>query len=112
MPTEKQNPVLDALWESVVQRWDEASVHESLLLACSEENDLAFAAMRYRRIKDDGPTEQREFAEAQLEKITGLAYAQITSMKRPRKDHRRVVTIIAALVSVFLAGACIYMISL
>ena len=106
----EEDPLLIALWESVESRWDDLEVHASLLNAASEKNNLAFAAAAYRQVKDHGPKEHRDFAEQQLEKITALAFAQIAALKRPPKDHRRILTIIGAIVSILLVSACLYLI--
>ncbi len=112
MSSEAPSPVLDALWEKVEQRWDEPNVHESFLVACAEEDDLAFGARKYREQKD-GPIETRhEFAQAQLDKITTMALSRMSSLRTPPEKNKRAITILAAVVSGGLILACIYLLTL
>lgn len=112
MTSFKSSPVVTALWESVEQRWSEPAVHEAFLQGCIEENDLAFAARMYREQKEGAASHRHELAEAQLTKITGMAFAHMAAHRTPPKESKRAVTILAALVSGALMLACIYLLSL
>lgn len=108
--TETEDLALTALWERVLARFDEQSTHDAFLAACDEKRNLAFSAARYRKIKDDGDEARTARAEEQLQKITALAFAQMESARTPPKDHKRAITVIAAMVSFILVGFCVYLI--
>lgn len=112
MSSQTPSPVLEALWEAVEKKWDDASVHESFLSACAEENDLAFCARMYREQRE-GPLEERhEVAKQNLERITGMAISQMSAHRTVPEKNKRSITILAALVSGGLILACIYLLTL
>jgi len=55
---------------------------------------------------------RHEQAQAQLDKITGLALAQMSAHRTPPEKNKRAITILAALVSSGLILACIYLLTL
>ena len=112
MTSQDPPTVLTALWESVETKWDEPHVHGAFLEACAAENQLAFAARKYREQKDgDNPT-RRSVAKRQLEKITTMAVAQMAALKTPPRESKRALTIVAAVISGGLILACAYLMTL
>lgn len=109
---EAEDLALAALWEQVLERFDEQSTHDAFLAACDEKRNLALAATRYRKIKDEGEEERAARADRQLEKITGLALSQMEAARTPPKNHKRLITLIAAVVSFALVGFCVYLIGM
>lgn len=112
MTSLESSPVVTALWETVDARWDEFTVHEAFLHACAEENDLAFAARKYREQKESSNGARHARAEAQLSQITVMALAQMAARKTVPKENKKTLTIVAALVSGALLLACVYLLSL
>jgi hypothetical protein len=104
--------VAGALWEQVLADWENDTVHEAFLQACEEQTNLAYAAGRYREVKEEADGDRHERCDAQLERITGLAMAQMATLKSEPKSHRKAILILAAIVSISLTAACIYMIQL
>jgi hypothetical protein len=107
-----EDRALVALWEQVLERFDQESTHGAFLAACDEKKNLAFAATRYRKVKDEGDEAKTLEADRQLEKITALAFSQMETFRTAPKEHRRVITIIAAIVSFVLVGFCVYLIGM
>ena len=112
MTSPKSSPVTLALWEVVEQKWEDSAVHESFLNACAEENDLAYAARKYREQRDGADSMRHELAQQQLEKITSMAFAQMAIQKTPPSEKKTTITIVAALVSGALLMACLYLLTL
>jgi hypothetical protein len=112
MTSLKSSPVAQALFEAVDQNWGDAHVHESFLAACAEENDLAFAAAKYREQRDGCDATRHQFAEQQLAKITGMAFAQMVAHKTPPTENKKSLMIVAAVVSGALILACLYLLTL
>lgn len=103
---------LEALWERVEARFDDEAVHQAFLSACEEKRNLAFAAVRYRSVKDAEPGERADQAARILDKIAGLAIAQLESTRTSAPNTKRTLTIVAAVVSFGLIGFCVYLIGL
>lgn len=112
MTSPKPSPVTQALFETVEQRWDDSAVHESFLNACAEENDLAYAARKYREQRDSSNEARHERAEQQLAKITSMAFCQLAAHKTQPSDSKKIFTLLAALVSGGLILACVYLLTL
>lgn len=112
MTSSKSSLVTLALWEAVEQKWEDPSVHDSFLNACAEENDLAYAARKYREQKDGPDGARHELAQRQLEKITSMAFAQMATQKTQPSENKKTITIVAALVSGALLIACLYLLTL
>ena len=112
MTTRVSSSVSRALWETVEAKWDDPAVHEAFLQACSEEGLLAFAAQKYREQRDGENSSRRELSESQLQIVTALALAQLATVKSHPPEHRRVITVISAMVSLALIVACAYLLTL
>lgn len=112
MTPPESSPVAIALWETVEARWEEPAVHEAFLQGCAEENDLAFAARKYREQKEGPDTARHAQAEARLSQITAMAFAQMAARRTVPKDNKKILTLIAAIVSGALILACVYLLSL
>ncbi len=112
MTSPEPSPVLSALWESLDEKWNDERIHESFLTACAEENNLAFAAKKYREQKDGDDASRHQLACQKLEAVTALALARMSTLKTPPKKSKKGVTIFAAFVSGGLILACIYLLTL
>lgn len=112
MTSHNSSMIAAALFERVDECWDDDAVHDSFLSACAQENDLAFAARKYREQRDGSDEARHERAKQQLEKITGLAFAQMAAQKTPPTENKKTLTILAALVSGALILACVYLLTL
>lgn len=112
MTSPKSSPVTAALFERVEMMWDDSTVHDAFLAACAEENDLAYAARKYREQKE-GPDEARhERAQEQLAKITNMAFSQMAAQKTRPGESKKSLLLVAALVSGGLILACVYLLTL
>lgn len=108
----EQEAGLAALWEHAKENWQQPSAHDAFVEACSEQKNLAFAARLYRLEIESGDDADKAVTARQLEKITALAFAQIESARTPVKDHKRVITIVAVVVSLSLIVGCAYLVNL
>jgi len=90
----QEDPILEALWESVLKRWDERSPHDAFLSACHEREMLGHAASRYRAVAEGreataGDAQQaearREQARKRLGAITMLAMQAMEATRQPAK---------------------------
>jgi hypothetical protein len=46
---------LDALWNQVLQAWDDPKAHDRFLQACHERSRLGYAAAKYRLLAEEAP---------------------------------------------------------
>lgn len=102
---------LIALWDHALLHWNEEAAHRALLEAADSQNDLAFVAKRYRALLDEGSLPHLEVAEAQLNKITTLAFSRLEASRSEAPQTRRFVTFFALLVSILLISASVYMVT-
>jgi hypothetical protein len=94
------DPVLEALWKNVLDRWDEDAAHGAFLEHCRLEQRLDEAATRYRGMAGDRT--RAAIAEKRLKAVTLLALAQLeTARSSPRVAAGRsvVMLLIAALLA-------------
>jgi hypothetical protein len=103
---------LFSLWAHVEEHFEDERAHGAFLAACDEAKDLSFAARLYRSRKESGSGEHALIAQKQLDKITGLAFAQLEAARTYPAPKNRTVLIVAAVVSVSLIGACVYLIGM
>lgn len=99
---------LEAMWENVAAKWDDENAHAAFLEIAAAENNLAFAAARYREVKEVGEPSRARLAEVQLSRLTALAFAQLDASHSPAPQPKKVITLVAFVVSVTLLGACVY----
>jgi|SRR6187431_566844 len=71
----------EALWKSVLDRWEEERVHGAFLEYCQTTDQLAEAAARYRGMKGD--RDRSLVAEKRLSAIAVVALAKLHATRRP-----------------------------
>lgn len=96
------------MWENVEAKWDDEQAHAAFLEVAATENNLAFAAARYREVKERDEATRGDFSELQLKKLTAIAFAQLDASHSPRPEPKKTVTLIAFVVCTILLGACLY----
>ena len=96
---------LDALWDVVLTDWDSESAHRAFVDAALLLDALPLAARRYRLARSDDAKAAR--AERQLQVITAHALARLDASRSPTPDYKRVVTWIAAAISVVFVSCAI-----
>ena len=87
----------EALWKSVLDRWDEERAHRAFLAYCQTTDQLAEAAARYRGMKGD--RDRSGVAQQRLNSIAVIALAQLeatrTRLPRPGRSLAVVATVFA-----------------
>jgi hypothetical protein len=71
----------EALWKSVLDRWDDERVHGAFLDYCQISDQLAEAAARYRGMKGD--RDRSAVAEKRLAGIAVVALAKLHATRSP-----------------------------
>lgn len=101
----------EALWKSVLDRWDEERAHGAFLEYCQVNGQLAEAAARYRGMKGD--RDRSALAEKRLAGITVVALAKLHATRTPAAPRgRRVGTLILAVCfGLAAAGLLAYLLS-
>ncbi|MDP9002257.1 MAG: hypothetical protein M3O46_19360 [Myxococcota bacterium] len=79
---ESQDPVLDALWMRVLERWDDEHLHAALLELALGTQALPEIAGRYRALVDD--PEKGEVAKKKVDAIVIAATQMLMSMRTPK----------------------------
>lgn len=88
-----EDPILEALWKRVLERWDERSPHDAFLSACHERELLGEAAARYRAVAEgrEVPSGDEQLAEARREQarkrlgaVSLLAMQSLEATRQPR----------------------------
>jgi len=85
--TRAADPVLDALWKRVLDRWEDESAHSCFLDYCQQQNCLVEAAVRYRGMSAD--RDRHESAEKKLKAVTLLAMSQLEATRSEPPDAAR-----------------------
>jgi hypothetical protein len=76
------DPTLEALWKSVLDRWDNDAAHGEFLRHCQSTHHLAEAATRYAGMSGD--RERGEAARKRLEAVTVLATSSLLATRTER----------------------------
>lgn len=99
---------LEREWARVLAAWDDADAHKRFLVFAESTGRLAFAGKRYRDAKEKEPG-RGAIAEQQIDRILGLAMAQMRAIEKsePPRGRRRVEWI-AFGVSAALIAAVLY----
>ena len=84
----------EALWKSVLDRWDDDRTHGAFLDYCGASEQLAEAAARYRGRKGD--RYRSEVAEKRLAGIAIVALAKLEATRSPAPRPRSVGNLILA----------------
>lgn len=77
-----KDPVLDALWQRVLETWDENAAHAGILEHATRAQRLPDLAGRYRALAD--APDKAAVAKKQLDAIVVAATLMLTSMKTPK----------------------------
>lgn len=95
----------EALWNSVLEGFDQERRHQAFLAYCRETGALPNAARRYREVQEDedATEERRATADKQLKAITVMALAQFQST--PRTDPASAKKILRLVAALLLAGS-------
>jgi hypothetical protein len=95
----------EALWKSVLDRWQDDRAHGAFLEYCGTSDQLAEAASRYRGMKGD--RDRSEVAEKRLKGIAILALTKLEATRSPAPPTPRSVGALLLLVTFGLAAACL-----
>lgn len=82
------DPVLEALWKNVTDRWDDDRAHQAFVEHCQGTDQLVEAAVRYRGMKGDrerGPAADRRLQGVALVAMAKLEAAHTAARPRPRR---------------------------
>src|SRR3954469_19609952 len=101
----------EALWKSVLDRWDDERVHGAFLEYCQASDLLAEAAARYRGMKGD--RDRSTVAERRLAGIAIVALAKLHATRSPvtRPGRRLGGLILAGCFGLAAAGLLAYLLS-
>jgi hypothetical protein len=77
------DPVLEALWKNVVDRWDDDAAHRAFIEHCERSEKLAEAAARYRGMSGD--RQRGEQAQKRLGAIAAVAMAKLETLRTREK---------------------------
>jgi hypothetical protein len=102
---------LEALWKSVLDRWDDDRTHGAFLEYCQATDQLAEAAARYRGMKGD--RDRSTVAEKRLAGIAIVALAKLHATRSPmaRPGRRIGGLILAACFGLAAAGLLAYLLA-
>lgn len=94
-----------ALWQNLLEAFEEERRHQAFLAYCRETHALDHAARRYRQhaASEDVSAEHRAIAEQKLKAITVLAIAQFSSI--PRTDPVAAPKLLRLLAALLLAAS-------
>jgi len=101
----------EALWKSVLDRWDDERTHGAFLEYCRTTDQLAEAAARYRGMKGD--RDRSAVAEKRLAGIAIVALAKLHSTRSPatRPGRSAFGLILAATFGLAAVGLLAYLIA-
>jgi hypothetical protein len=101
----------EALWKSVLDRWDEERAHGAFLEYCQATEQLAEAAARYRGMTGD--RERAAVAEKRLAGIAIVALAKLHATRSPvaRPGRRLGGLVLVACFGLAAAGLLAYLLS-
>ncbi|MFK7991763.1 MAG: hypothetical protein AB8I08_37445 [Sandaracinaceae bacterium] len=87
---------IDTAWIEVEANWTDEGAHKRFLMLCQGLDRLSEAGTRYRAVKDADP-ERREVAEAQIDRLLGLAMQQLQVLKtEPKRRSGKMVLLLLA----------------
>lgn len=110
LPPEPVLPeVLAKAWETVRAEWADEARHAAFIELCAQQQRLPDAGALYRGVKEREP-ERAELAERQLQRIMARALSML-AQHAPQPiapSARRVVLLVAVVVSGLLMGSAIF----
>lgn len=77
----EQDPIFEALWAKVVERWDDDKPHQAVLQHALSAQILPELAGRYRKLKDDPDKSAR--AQKKIDGIVAAATQMLMATKTP-----------------------------
>jgi len=101
----------EALWKSVLDRWDDERAHGAFLEYCQATDSLAEAAARYRGMTGD--RDRSAIAEKRLAGIAIVALAKLHATRSPtaRPGRRVGALVLAGCFGLAAAGLLAYLLS-
>jgi hypothetical protein len=102
---ETRDPLLEKLWQRVLEDWDNDKVHSALLEHAVRTHALPEIAGRYRALSDDPA--KTELAQKRINAILLAATEMLMSMKTPPRAVTKVplpITLTAVAICVTLLG--------
>jgi len=101
----------EALWKSVLDRWEDERTHGAFLEYCQTTDQLAEAAARYRGMKGD--RDRSAIAEKRLAGIAIVALAKLHATRTPvaRPGRRLGSLLLAACFGLAAAGLLAYLLT-
>src|SRR5690349_15643527 len=79
---------MEHAWQRVLAEWDDERAHRAFLTLASAAGRLAEAGRRYRELAERDPAKAAS-AQAQIDRITGLALQGLASLKTDPAPQRR-----------------------
>ena len=98
------DPVLEALWKNVLDRWEHDAAHHAFLDHCQRHEALDDAATRYRGMKAD--RERGPIAEKRLKAVLLLAMSKLEATRSERAAASRPIGKLLSIVF-FLSGSLV-----
>lgn len=87
---------IETAWAEVDENWEDEGAHKRFLMLCQGLDRLSEAGTRYRAIKESDP-DRREVAEAQIDRLLGLAMQQLQVLKtEPKQRSGKMVLLLIA----------------
>jgi VIT1/CCC1 family predicted Fe2+/Mn2+ transporter len=80
------DPVLEALWKNVLDRWDDDRAHGAFLDHCQQADQLVEAAVRYRGMTGD--RQRGSSAQKRLSAVGLLAVAKLEGTRTTEREAR------------------------
>ena len=100
---------LEALWQNVLGHWDEPGAHDAFLKACHDQEQLGYAAARYRAVIDGDDDRRKALAHKRIGAVALLATHVLEgSHEEPRTGPPRWLTVAAAVLTASAIGWLIY----
>lgn len=108
MAETSEDPI-ETAWQTLLDDWEDESAHKKFLLLCQATDQLGEAGKRYRAVKD-ADDERAPLAEAQIEKVLGLAMANLADLKTepPKQGAKSIMFLIAFAVSATLIVSALW----
>ena len=93
-PGTGSDPAFEALWNRVLERWDDDKTHGAFLEHTVRTQQLAEAAARYRALRDDLAKGER--ARKRLEAVaTTAVHLMMATKTAPQRRGNRLITLVA-----------------
>jgi hypothetical protein len=107
--SEAESDPVEEAWARVESAWDDDAEHTRFVKLCSVLGRLPDAGKRYRAVRDSDP-QRRASAEAQIDKLFGVAMEALAATRTEPEPRRARVAllVVALLLAALLIGASAY----